>query len=86
MRSFLLDLNSSSAESEGGPNSDSNQNPFFHKNKSSKPKQNPKSKGKEPYNYKHNALLYNTGSTNHIINQKKWFTNFDLSKKGLPVI
>ena len=33
-----------------------------------------------------NALLYDTGSTDHIINDRRWFVNFSSGQGNLPVI
>ena len=62
-------------------------NPFFHKNKANRPKKNGKTKGKKAYkHHKFDVLLYNTGSTNHIINNRKWFVEFNSNKEKLPVL
>ena len=71
MGSYSLELNNSSLEGEF--NSDSNSlmelNPFFHKNRVNRPKKSGKTKGKKACkHYKFDVLLYDTGSTDYIIN------------------
>ena len=71
MGNYSLELNNSSSKGEFNSDSDSlvEWNPFWHKNKANRPKKSGKTKGKKAYKYhKFNALLYNTGSTDHIIN------------------
>ena len=89
MGSYSLELNNSSSEREFNSNSDSSveSNPFFHKNRANRPKKSGKTKGKKAYkHHKFDALLYNTGSTDHIINDRKWFVEFDSDKGKLPVL
>ena len=76
--SYSLELNNSSSEGEFNSDSDSDSNssvesdPFFYENKANRLKKSGKTKGKKAYKYhKFDALLYNTGSTNHIINDRK---------------
>ena len=88
MRSYSLKLNTNSKE-EFNSNSDSSMesDPFFHKNKANRPEKSGKTKGKKAYKYhKFNALLYDTGNTNHIINNRKWFVKFNFNKGELPVL
>ena len=89
MGSYLLKLNNSSSKKEF--NSDFNSlvelNPFFYENKVNRLKKSGKTKGKKACKYhKFDALLYNTGSTNHIINDRKWFVEFNSNKGKLPVL
>ena len=91
MGSYLLKLNNSSSKGEFNSDSDSDSsvesNPFFHKNRVNRPKKSGKTKGKKAYKYdKFDALLYNTGSTDYIINNRKWFVEFDSDKGKLPVL
>ena len=61
--------------------------PFFQENRANRPKKSGKTKGKKACkHHKFNALLYNTGSTDHIINNRKWFVEFDSNKGKLPVL
>ena len=91
MGSYSLKLNNSN--SKGEFNSDSNSDssvesdPFFHKNKANRPKKSGKTKGKKACKYhKFDALLYDTRSTDHIINNRKWFVEFNSNKGKLPVL
>ena len=71
MGSYSLELNNSSSEGEFDSDSDSSveSDPFFHKNKVNRLKKSGKTKGKKACKYhKFDALLYDTGSTNYIIN------------------
>ena len=91
MGSYLLKLNNSSLKGEFNSDSDSNSlvelNPFFHENKANRLKKSGKTKGKKACKYhKFNALLYDTGSTDYIINDRKWFIEFDSNKGKLPVL
>ena len=74
MGSYLLKLNNSSLKGEF--NSDSNflveSDLFFHENKANRPKKTGKTKGKKACKYhKFDVLLYDTGNTDHIINDRK---------------
>ena len=61
--------------------------PFFHENKANRPKKSGKTKDKKACkHHKFNALLYDTGSTDHIINNRKWFIEFNSDKGKLPVL
>ena len=91
MGSYSLKLNNSNSEREFNSDSDSNSsvelNPFFYKNKANRLKKSGKTKGKKACKYhKFDALLYNTGSINHIINDRKWFVEFNSDKGKLPVL
>ena len=91
MGSYLLKLNNSNSEGEFNSNSDSDSsvksNPFFHENRANRPKKSGKTKGKKACkHHKFNALLYDTGSTDYIINDRKWFVEFDSDKGKLPVL
>ena len=91
MGSYLLKLNNSSSEGEFNSDSDSDSlvelDPFFHENRANRLKKSGKTKGKKACKYhKFDALLYDTGSTNHIINDWKWFVEFDSDKGKLPVL
>ena len=89
MGSYSLKLNNSNLKGEFNSNSDSlvKSNPFFHENKANRPKKSGKNKGKKACKYhKFNALLYNTGSTDYIINNRKWFIEFNSDKGKLPVL
>ena len=73
MGNYLLELNNSSSKGEFNSDSDSDflaeSDPFFHENRVNRPKKSGKTKGKKACkHYKFNALLYDTGSTDHIIN------------------
>ena len=75
MGNYLLKLNNSSSEGEFNSDSDSNSDslveldPFFHENRVNRPKKSGKTKGKEACkHYKFDVLLYDTGSTDYIIN------------------
>ena len=91
MGNYSLKLNNSNLKREF--NSDSNSdssvesNPFFYKNKANRPKETRKTKGKKTYkHHKFDALLYNTRSTDYIINDRKWFVKFNSNKGKLPVL
>ena len=91
MGSYSLELNNSNSEREFNSNSDSNSsvesNPFFHKNKANRLKKSGKTKGKKACKYhKFDALLYNTNNTDYIINNRKWFVEFNSNKGKLPVL
>ena len=89
MGSYSLELNNSSLEGEFDSDSDSSveSDPFFHENRANRPKNSGKNKGKKVCKYyKFDALLYDTGSTNYIINDRKWFVEFDSDKGKLPVL
>ena len=61
--------------------------PFFYENRANRLKKSGKNKGKQAYKYhKFDALLYDTGSTDHIINNRKWFVEFNSDKGKLPVL
>ena len=86
---YSLELNNSSLKREFNFDSDSlvELNPFFYKNKANYPKNIEKTKGKKACKYhKFDILLYNTGSTDYIINNRKWFVEFDSNKGKLPVL
>ena len=93
MGNYLLKLNNSNSKREFNSDSDSDSDssvesdPFFHKNKVNRPKKSGKTKGKKACkHYKFDILLYNTGSTDHIINNRKWFIEFNSDKGKLPVL
>ena len=74
MGSYSLKLNNSSSEGEFDSDSDSSveSNPFFHENRVNRPKKSGKTKGKKACkHHKFDALLYDIGSTNYIINDRK---------------
>ena len=74
MGNYSLELNNSSSEGEFESYSDSSveSDPFFHEYRANRPKKSRKNKGKQAYKYhKFDALLYDTGSTDHIINDRK---------------
>ena len=89
MGNYSLKLNNSNSKGEFNSDSDSSVelNPFFHKNRANRPKKSGKTKGKKAYkHHKFDALLYDTGSTDHIINNRKWFVKFNFNKGKLPVL
>ena len=91
MGSYLLKLNNSSSEREFNSDSDSDSSvesdPFFYKNGANRPKKSGKTKGKKACkHHKFNALLYDIRSTDHIINDWKWFVEFNSDKGKLPVL
>ena len=93
MGSYSLELNNSNLEGEfnSDSNSDSDSsvesNPFFYENKTNRLKKSGKTKGKKACKYhKFNVLLYNTGNTDYIINNRKWFVEFNSDKGKLPVL
>ena len=62
-------------------------NLFFHENKGNRLKKSGKTKGKKACKYhKFDALLYDTGNTDYIINDRKWFIEFNFDKGKLPVL
>ena len=93
MGNYSLELNNPSLEGEFNSDSDSDSDssvesdPFFHENKANRPKKSGKTKGKKACkHHKFDALLYDTGSTDHIINDRKWFVEFNSDKGKLPVL
>ena len=96
MGTYSLGLNSTGSEGESSDSDSSvESDPFFHENKldrrqnrprATRPKNSAKSNGKKPCQHRFDALLYDTGSTDHIINDRKWFVDFDPSKENLPVL
>ena len=91
MGSYSLELNNFSSEGEFNSDFDSDSlvesDPFFHENRANCLKKSGKTKGKKAYKYyKFDALLYDTGSTDHIINDWKWFVEFNFDKGKLPVL
>ena len=93
MGSYSLELNNSSSEGEFNSDSDSDSDssvesdPFFHENRANRLKKSGKTKGKKACkHHKFDALLYDTGSTDYIINDRKWFVEFDSDKGKLPVL
>ena len=89
MGSYLLKLNNSSSKGEFNSDSDFlvELNPFFYENRVNRLKKSRKTKGKKAYkHHKFDALLYNTGNTDHIINNRKWFIKFNFDKGKLPVL
>ena len=91
MGNYLLKLNNSNSEREFNSDSNSNSsvesNPFFYKNKVNYLKKSGKTKGKKACkHHKFDTLLYNTRSINHIINNRKWFVEFNFNKGKLPVL
>ena len=74
MRSYSLELNNSSLEGEFDSDSDSlvELDPFFHENRANRLKKSGKNKGKKACKYyKFDVLLYDIGSTDYIINDRK---------------
>ena len=89
MGNHLLKLNNSSSEWEFNSDSDFSveSNLFFHENKANRPKKSGKIKGKKACkHYKFDVLLYDIGSTDNIINDRKWFVEFNFNKGKLPVL
>ena len=91
MGNYSLKLNNSNSKGELNSDSDSDSSvesdPFFHENKANRLKKSGKTKGKKAYkHHKFDTLLYDTGSTDHIINDQKWFVEFDSNKGKLPVL
>ena len=91
MGNYSLKLNNSNSKRDFNSDSDSDSlvesNPFFHENKANRPKKSGKTKGKKACkHHKFDALLYDTGGTNHIINNRKWFVKFNSNKGKLPVL
>ena len=91
MGSYLLKLNNSNSKREFNSDFDSDSlvelDPFFHKNRANRLKKSGKTKGKKAYkHHKFDVLLYDTGSTDYIINDRKWFVEFNSDKGKLPVL
>ena len=91
MGSYSLKLNNFSSEGEFNSDSDSDflveSDPFFHENRVNRLKKSGKTKGKKACKYyKFDVLLYDIGSTDYIINDRKWFVEFDFDKGKLPVL
>ena len=89
MGNYSLELNNSSSEGESDSDSDFSEelSPFFYENKVNRPKKSGKIKGKKACKYyKFDVLLYDTGSTDYIINDWKWFVEFNSNKGKLPVL
>ena len=89
MGSYSLELNNSSSEGEFDSDSDSSVelDPFFYENRVNRLKKSGKNKGKKACKYhKFDALLYDIGSTDYIINDRKWFVEFNSNKGKLPVL
>ena len=89
MGNYLLKLNNFNLKGEFNSDSDFlvELNPFFHENKVNRLKKSGKTKGKKACKYhKFNALLYDTGNTDYIINNRKWFVKFNFNKGKLPVL
>ena len=89
----MLELNNSSLKGEFNSDFDSDSDssvesdPFFHENRANRLKKSGKIKGKKACKYhKFDTLLYDTGSTDYIINDWKWFVEFDFDKGKLPVL
>ena len=88
MGNYLLELNTS-LEGEFDSDSDSSVelDPFFYKNRVNCLKKSGKTKGKKACKYyKFDVLLYDTGSTDYIINNRKWFVEFDSDKGESQVL
>ena len=88
MGNYALKLNTNS---EGEFNSDSDSsvelNPFFYENRINRLKKSGKTKGEKAYkHHKFDILLYDTRSTDYIINNRKWFIEFNSNKGELPVL
>ena len=89
MGNYLLKLNNSSLKGEFNSDSDSlvELNPFFYKNRVNRLKKSGKTKGKKACKYyKFDALLYDTGNTDYIINDWKWLVEFNSNKGKLLVL
>ena len=93
MGNYSLKLNNSNSEGEFNFNSDSDSDslvesdPFFYKNRANRLKKSGKTKGKKACKYyKFDVLLYDTGNTDYIINDRKWFIEFNSNKGKLPVL
>ena len=89
MGSYSLEFNNSSLKGEFNSDSDSSVelDPFFYKNRANRFKKSGKSKCKKACkHHKFDALLYDTRSTDHIINDRKWFIEFNFDKGKLPVL
>ena len=87
MGSYSLELNTS-LEGEFDSDSDSlvESDPFFHENKANRLEKSGKTKGKKACkHHKFDVLLYDTGSTDYIINDRTWFVEFNFDKGELPV-
>ena len=84
-------IESSTSESDEADSSDSEGeiDLFSHNNKQKSPSKGSKKHGKAPERRRGRkipALLYDTGSTDHIINDKQWFTSLTPGSKGLPTL
>ena len=89
MGSYLLKLNNSSSEGEFDSDSNSSveSDLFFHENRVNRLKKSGKTKGKKSCKYyKFDVLLYDTGNTDYIINNRKWFIEFNSDKGELQVL
>ena len=89
MGNYSLKLNNSNSKGEFNSDSDFSveSNPFFYENKANRPKKSGKTKGKKACkHHKFDALLYDTGNTDYIINDRKWFVEFNSDKGKLPVL
>ena len=91
MGSYSLKLNNSNLKGEFNSDSDSDSlvelDPFFYENRANRPKKSRKTKGKKACKYyKFDVLLYDTGNTDYIINDRKWFVEFNFDKGKLPVL
>ena len=89
MGSYSLKLNNSSLKGEFNSDSDSlvELDPFFYENNANRLKKSGKNKGKKARKYhKFDVLLYDISSTDYIINNRKWFVEFNFDKGKLPVL
>ena len=89
MGSYSLKLNNSNLEGEFNSDSDFSVelDLFFYENRVNRLKKSGKTKGKKACKYyKFDVLLYDIGSTDYIINDCKWFVEFDSDKGKLPVL
>ena len=89
MGSYLLELNNFNSKREFNSDSDFlvELDPFFYENRVNRPKKGGKTKGKKACkHHKFDVLLYDTGSIDYIINNRKWFVEFDSDKGKLPVL
>ena len=79
MGNYSLKLNNFSLKGEFDSDSDSlvELDPFFHENRANRLKKSGKTKGKK---------ACDTGSIDYIINDRKWFVEFDFDKGKLPVL
>ena len=73
MGNYSLKLNTNSERDfDSDSNSSVELDPFFYKNKANRFKKSGKTKGKKAYkHHKFDVLLYNTGNTDYIINNRK---------------